>query len=167
MRWPQRMAAIADGVFWGCAAIVFLVLPPKLERIGDFAFQQATSLESVAFAADSRLAQIGVQCFAWSGLAHIDIPASVQEVGRGAFLQGRRLTVVTFAEGSKLTRVGKGAFANCSPPQVLQFAEGSNPEIGEGALKGCPALQVLRVPRAAGAQFAGSVPAGCRVELTL
>ena len=58
-----------------------------LQKIGDRAFSECTSLESVT------------------------IPSSVVDIGKNAFHRCRNLSEVTFNDG--LRKVGDGAFSNC------------------------------------------------------
>jgi hypothetical protein len=75
-------------------------------NIGDYSFQDASSLTSIIFAANSKVASIGQQSFQNTArLTSITIPASINNIGSYAFL-GSGLTTVIFESTINLESLG-------------------------------------------------------------
>ena len=91
-----------------------IVIENGVLSIGNYAFSECTSLESVTFAEGSLMYRIGNKAFRKClKLASIIIPASVLQIYDDAFSNCTGLTSVTFAEGSQLKQIYSCAFEDC------------------------------------------------------
>ena len=88
-------------------------IPSNFTTIGDYAFQNATSLTSITIPAS--VTSIGISAFeATTVLTSITIPASVTSIGEYAFYSATGLTEVIFEAGSTLASIGPAAFYNAT-----------------------------------------------------
>ena len=87
----------------------------SVTSIGDYAFEDCSSLTSVTFGENSQLTEIGDNAFeGCTSLISIEIPNSVTYIGYNAFGNCSSLTNVTFGENSQLTEIGYYAFKDCT-----------------------------------------------------
>ena len=158
------------------------VIPSNVTRIDSSAFQGASNLAAVTFAAGSQLTSIGPSAFRnASSLTSITIPSGVTSIGTGAFAGATSLASVTFAAGSQLTSIGNAAFNNASsltsiviPSGVTSigwdafynasrlarvFFAGDAPTVGGRAFVGVDlAVQAFRPPGSTGFTLSGNPP---------
>lgn len=86
---PTSVKEILSKAFYNCKNLKEVVFKKgsKMKTIGKDAFYQCTNLAKINL--PNGLEQIGVYCFAFSGLEEINFPTSVREVGAGAFCKCR------------------------------------------------------------------------------
>lgn len=109
---PRNLVEIADGALGG-SGVVSLTIPEGVRKIGNSAFGNCRSLETVI------------------------VPANVRELGRNVFKGCESLRSVTIADG--LSVIPAGTFAGCHSLSDVRLP-GSLEAIGEGAFAGCTAL---------------------------
>jgi uncharacterized repeat protein (TIGR02543 family) len=127
---------VADGVLsiptsFYEAPLTSVTIPASVTSIGQFAFQEARSLETVTFAPEIQLLSIGEGAFENTSLTSITIPASVTSIEQDAFKNINSLETVTFAPGSQLSNLGTGVFRGATaltsitiPPGVTSLRTG-------------------------------------------
>ncbi len=109
-----------------------VTIPAGVTRIGDWAFEDCSSLTSVTIPAG--VTSIGNQAFSGcSSLTSVTIPAGVTSIGDWAFSRCRSLTSVTIPAG--VTRIGDYAFSGCSSLTSMTIPAGVT-SIGGGAFNG-------------------------------
>lgn len=129
---------IGDYAFRDCVALTALKLPAYVTEIGEGAFNNCTSLQSVTFEGESQLAAIKDYAFIdCISLKEIELPASVQTIGDGAFFECFGLESVIINEGT--TAVGMKAFQNCKAMAIVKLPA-SLETIGKYAFHGSEAL---------------------------
>ncbi|MBR1987596.1 MAG: leucine-rich repeat protein [Clostridia bacterium] len=103
---------IRDKAFMASSIIKSIVIPASVKSIGEKAFYQTTSLETVVFEEGSQLTEIGAYLFyECANLKSITIPASVKTIEERAFYDCTNLKEVIFEqENSQLTSIGATAF---------------------------------------------------------
>ena len=113
--------------------IVRVVLPASLRYLGESAFANCGSLESVVFQSD--LDSISADLFYGCGsLSEVQIPDSVTSIGARAFMGTAIGSVII---GSNVRTIGESAFMNCEQLVSLTFAQNANlAEIGAYAFYG-------------------------------
>ena len=92
---PKGVTKIGDYAFDGCTALQSVVIPDGVTEIDHFAFYNCTSLKSVV------------------------IPDSVREIGKIAFGICTSLESVTIPDG--VTEIGESAFAYCKSLSEIRF----------------------------------------------
>ena len=155
-----KVTSIARQGFDSKTNLTSITIPKTILSIGDYAFDNCTSLVSVNFAENSQLHTIGEYAFStWSksaciALESIVIPRSVATVGRRAFAHCDGLKSVKFEEGSQLTAIDKNMFQYCKGiTSIGPVGSGCDIEIPpsvtviEGISFGnCPNLSTVIVP---------------------
>ena len=110
--------------------------------IGDYAFMNCTSLESVKIPEVVKM--IGYRAFSGCfSIKSVTIPESVIKIGKCAFFHCTSLESVTIPEG--VTEVGQEAFENCTSLESVIIPR-SVTEIGEYAFNDCTSLNSLTIP---------------------
>lgn len=133
---------ISHRAFKGCSMLNSIVIT---ENMGDEAFADCVSLESVVFREISgQITRISKGAFKnCKFLEHISLPANVEEIEDEAFY-GSGLKNVIFSNSVK--RIGKSAFARCYSLEHLYFPKGFNiKEINAQAFEDCTALRYVTI----------------------
>lgn len=129
-------------MFGKCTELKKVTLKNGVSSIGEDAFRDCSSLESVIFE-NTVLEKISDGAF-WgcSALSSIALPDSVTEIERNAFFE-TGLRNIQLPE--KLTLIGGGAFCNCKNLKQVQLPPQLK-ELGEGAFFNCENLAQIQLP---------------------
>lgn len=129
-------------MFGKCTGLKKVTLKNGVRSIGEDAFRDCSSLESVIFE-NTVLEKISDGAF-WgcSALSSIALPDSVTEIERNAFFE-TGLRNIQLPE--KLTLIGGGAFCNCKNLKQVQLPPQLK-ELGEGAFFNCENLTQIQLP---------------------
>lgn len=129
-------------MFGKCTGMKKVTLKNGVRSIGEDAFRDCSSLESVIFE-NTVLEKISDGAF-WgcSALSSIALPDSVTEIERNAFFE-TGLRNIQLPE--KLTLIGGGAFCNCKNLKQVQLPPQLK-ELGEGAFFNCENLTQIQLP---------------------
>lgn len=129
-------------MFGKCTELKKVTLKNGVRSIGEDAFRDCSSLESVIFE-NIVLEKISDGAF-WgcSALSSIALPDSVTEIERNAFFE-TGLRNIQLPE--KLTLIGGGAFCNCKNLKQVQLPPQLK-ELGEGAFFNCENLAQIQLP---------------------
>lgn len=119
-----------------------ILLPANLTTIGDNAFPQCTSLESVNI--PNCVSKIGTSAFFYCiSLNGISIPESVTNISYGAFMGCSSLTSISIPES--VTIIEDGTFSACSSLSSISIPE-SVTYIGRSAFNKCSSLSSFSIP---------------------
>jgi ubiquitin C-terminal hydrolase len=110
----------------------YVVLPPGLTNISDFAFDGCTRLTQITL--PEGLISIGTSAFANSSLIKITMPEGLTNIGASAFTNCTNLSDITFQRG--LLTIGAFAFSNCTSLTQIILPEGLQ-TIGDYAFQDC------------------------------
>lgn len=129
-------------MFGKCTELKKVTLKNGVRSIGEDAFRDCSSLESVIFE-NTVLEKISDGAF-WgcSALSSIALPDSVTEIERNAFFE-TGLRNIQLPE--KLTLIGGGAFCNCKNLKQVQLPPQLK-ELGECAFFNCENLAQIQLP---------------------
>ena len=129
-------------MFGKCAGLKKVTLKNGVRSIGEDAFRDCSSLESVIFE-NTVLEKISDGAF-WgcSALSSIALPDSVTEIERNAFFE-TGLRNIQLPE--KLTLIGAYAFCNCKNLKQVQLPSQLK-ELGNGAFSSCENLAQIQLP---------------------
>jgi hypothetical protein len=112
---------IGNGAFDSATSLSSISIPASVQSIGQFAFYYAQSLETVSISQGSQLTSIGASAFSRvPALTSITIPASVTTIGMSAFAVSAALMEVNFlgnaptVGSNAFSRVASGAAAKIS-----------------------------------------------------
>ncbi|MCL2847122.1 MAG: leucine-rich repeat domain-containing protein, partial [Firmicutes bacterium] len=105
-------------------------IPARTERIGNGAFSNMQSLNSVTFeqvqALNNIMLEIGAHAFSAAqtnqnnmSLTNIEIPARVIYIGQQAFYRNRGIAQVTFQEGNRPLTIGVSAFRHMNALTIV------------------------------------------------
>ena len=122
---------INSSAFSSCSHLRTVVLPSRLEAIGDRAFSYCSNLEEVVMGRYVR--EIGASAFeSCSNLKYLDLSDDVEVLGNRCFADCSRLTDVRLPRGLRV--LGEYCFKNV--PMTRLSLPGSLTEIGKGAFDG-------------------------------
>lgn len=129
-------------MFGKCTELKKVTLKNGVRSIGEDAFRDCSSLESVIFE-NTVLEKISDGAF-WgcSALSSIALPDSVTEIERNAFFE-TGLRNIQLPE--KLTLIGAYAFCNCKNLEQVQLPSQLK-ELGDGAFSSCENLAQIQLP---------------------
>ena len=162
---PPCLEAIENRAFF-CSAVTALQLPASLRSLGEYAFANANSLESLAFSGDGGVTlgegalagckalrsvifsggvyNLGDKFFSGcSSLEEICLPASLISLGAGAFSGCESLKEIALPYG--ITRIGNQTFMDCTSLRSVRLPNTLG-RIGEVAFKGCSSLEEIHIP---------------------
>ena len=139
---PEKFEfTIAAFAFRNCDALVSIEIPAYVTAIGEGAFYECVSLESVTIASDAKLSTIERVTFAkCNKLTSITIPASIKMVNAAAFFSCDGLQTVSFAEGTVM--ILEQAFQNCKKLETVALPA-TLISIGSNAFAGTDALTTV------------------------
>ena len=131
--------AIAEGAFWFNESITNIVIPNGVTAIERDTFSDCSSLKSVKFASNSKLASIGDSAFEGCKLLeNISIPEGVASIGYTAFTDCRSLKAIVIPE--KVTSIEEGTFSGCRSLTSILIPKKVT-RIGRWAISGCSSLK--------------------------
>lgn len=133
MTLSANLTEIPESLFYGCTALVSVVLPDGITVIGNGAFSGCTILMIVI------------------------IPVHVTEIGDYAFSQCSSLINVEIPES--VTSIGTNAFAGCT--SLVSMTIKGKPTLGSGAFSGCTKLANITVDDSVLDNADSSVFEGC------
>jgi hypothetical protein len=91
-----------------------ITIPSLVTSLGEECFCGCASLDSISFASDSKLRQLGPLAFLLcEALASITLPASLECIGPKCFQSCLGLVSVNFPHDSRLRRIDSCAFSKC------------------------------------------------------
>ena len=111
-------SAIPDWAFAECQALEELILPDRIEILGNRAFYRCISLKDITL--PDTLKRIGDETFYQCGFSELTLPEGLKIIGGGAFLKCRNLRHVRIPRS--VERIGKWAFHGCSSLEVLELS---------------------------------------------
>ena len=133
-----NLSILFENVFYENKKIEKIILPNTLTTIGQYAFYDCTSLQTVTFEKGSRLKTIEESAFEdCTELTSIEIPASVETIEDSAFKGCSKLATVTFEKGSKLKTIGGSYYASSYSYSYSYYY---------GAFSDCTALTSIEIP---------------------
>ena len=139
---PDGLTSIGDYAFEDCSSLKSITIGNSVTSIGDGAFQSCSSLSSVTI--PNSVTSIENWAFQWcSSLTSITIPNSVTSMGIYAFRYCESLTFVTLGNG--LTSIGSCAFQSCSSLTSITIPN-SVMSIEDGAFQSCSSLSSVTIP---------------------
>ncbi len=135
-----NVARIEEKAFYKCSSLKNIAIRNNTTSIGNYAFEDCTQLQSVAFDSNSELESIGNFAFSnCNSLTTITIPDSVTSIGNSAFYECNSLTTITIP--SSVTSIGNYAFDGCSFLKSITIPN-SVTSIGEFAFYGCDSIVI-------------------------
>ena len=159
-----RMSAnIDESVFLYCENLGDVIIPGRIDKIGDYAFggcglTNVTICSGVkdvgsAFSGCGKLERISIpdsvtNLSAWAfsmceGLKDVALGYGLSKIPEGAFADCYNLTNITMSAG--ITKIGGYSFSNCGMLKNLTMLEGVT-DIESGAFEWCSSLEDMRIP---------------------
>ena len=133
-----KVTSIGDYAFSNCDSLESIVIPNGVTTIGDYAFSNCDFLKSVAI--PNSVTTIGVYAFCYCfRLQSIEIPNSVTTIGDSAFSNCYSLESIVIP--NSVTTIGYNAFAYCNSLESIVIPN-SVTEIGEDAFANCYSLTI-------------------------
>ena len=140
---PNSVTSIGDYAFYNCTSLESVTIPDSVTSIGSSAFAYCKSLESITFGENSRLTSIGSSAFYGCQLESIIIPASVTEIGSSAFADCKSLEKILVENGNSVYHSAENCLIKTSTQTLIAGcrnsiipSDGSVTSIGERAFYG-------------------------------
>jgi uncharacterized repeat protein (TIGR02543 family) len=128
---PSGVTRIGDSAFQFASSLTSITIPASVTTIEDFAFRDTSSLTTVTFESDSQLTRIGDYAFRsvnGNVLTNFTIPARVTSIGQEAFRGQDALTIVVIP--ASVTSIGDYAFWSTSSLTSVYFLGNAPANIG-------------------------------------
>lgn len=139
---PDCVTRIGDYAFDNCTSLKSVTIPDSVSVIGERAFFKCSGLEDVAI--PDSVTSIGVRAFdECSSLTNIKIPDSVMNIGNYAFSGCKGITELIIPDG--VTVIDSGVFYNCESLEEINIPDGVT-ELGWHAFYGCSSLKKVLIP---------------------
>ena len=108
---PNGYTEIADKALLGCKHLGGITIPAHVTRIGESAFEDCRSMDSVVFAGNN-VQEIGDWAFYnCHSLRSLTLPEGIEEIGRAAFFDCTYLNELTLP--STMKKIADNGFAGC------------------------------------------------------
>lgn len=145
------VTSIGQCAFVQCGSLESIAIPASVTRIEPSAFNGCTSLTSITI--PDSVTSIGAQAFEnCSSLESIAIPAGVESIEYDTFRGCSGLTSIAIP--ASVERIDHAAFSNCSSLTTITFAGTTPPtNIDFGAFSGCNSITKIKVPAGATAAY--------------
>ena len=138
---PDIVTSIGDRAFEDCESLQSINIPDSVTSIGDGAFAFCRSLQSITI--PDSVTFIGDGAFhGCESLQSINIPDSVTSIGDEAFYGCESLQSINIPDS--VTSIGCGAFAWCKSLQSIKIPD-SVTSIGNIAFNGCESLRKVDI----------------------
>ena len=139
---PDGLTSIGDYAFEDCSSLKSITIGNSVTSIGNYAFENCSSLSSVTI--PNSVTSIGDDAFCRCySLTSITIPNSVTSIEIYTFRYCSSLTFVTLGNG--LTSIGYEAFCGCSSLTSITIPN-SVTSIEDGAFQSCSSLSSVTIP---------------------
>ena len=140
---PNTLTRIGDNAFYNCSSLESVTIPDSVTSIGSSAFYNCSSLTNINI--PDGVTSIGDNTFnrCSSLTGDLVIPDSVTSIGYNAFYNCSSLESVTIPDG--VTSIGSSAFYNCSSLTSINIPDGVT-SIGRYAFSGCSNLTSVTIP---------------------
>ena len=136
------VTGVGDTAFGQCSTLESVTFSGNVGSIGYYAFAVCGALESVTFSGD--VGSIGFAAFgSCIALENVTFSSNVGSIGGGAFSGCKALESVTFP--GDVGNIENNAFERCSALTTLTFS-GDVDSIESNAFAGCDALKTIYVP---------------------
>ena len=145
---PDSITSIGEDAFYECHSLETIIFGEnsQLTNIGNDAFYSCDSLETIIFGENSQLTNIGEGAFSYCySLKTINIPENVTSIGEDAFYVCDSLETIIFGENSQLTNIGDDAFKYCYSLKTINIPENVT-SIGYRAFYDCNSLKTINIP---------------------
>lgn len=119
---PEGIEIIGEGAFKECDTLESLYFPESLRVIKDEAFEECTELKGI-LRFPSNLVEIGYAAFlGCTGLEGVEFPGSLEIIGDAAFFECSSLKGMVRIPKS-VSHVGKNAFWGCDSAELITAAD--------------------------------------------
>ena len=151
---PDCVRSIGDSAFYECTSLETMNLPAGLISIGNRAFYYCTSLAALNL--PDGVKSIGNSAFSWcTSLETLNLPAGLTSIGDSAFLKCNFLKTLNLPAGLK--SIGNRAFSRCNSLKTLNLPDGVK-SIGNSAFYGCTSLAALYILHGTESHFKQLLP---------
>lgn len=154
---PDSVTTLGGGAFAGCTSLAEAVVGNGVTQLAEFqsyaydtdntkeythgAFENCTALTKVTIG--TSVESIGVDCFAGTPLASVEIPDNVVTIGMGAFYHCTSMKTAQIGDGVK--EIGQSAFEGCTALESISIGKRVR-TIGDWAFCHDISLKELAIP---------------------
>jgi len=138
---PAGVTSIGDFAFENCTSLTSATIPDSVTSICHAAFTRCSNLTSVTI--PNSVTSIGTEAFCESGLTSVNIPNSITSIADNVFNNCTSLTSVTIP--NSVTSIASRAFENCSSLTGITIPDDVT-SIGSEAFVSCTGLTSITIP---------------------
>ena len=139
---PNGVTSIGDWAFQNCTSLTSITIPDSVTSIGDSAFEYCTSLTSITI--PNSVTNIDWYAFRFcTSLTNIEIPRNVTSIGQQVF--DNCISLKNIAIPNSVTSIGEYAFRDCSSLTSVTIPDGVM-SIGDSAFSSCSSLTSIMIP---------------------
>lgn len=139
---PSGLTEIGPYAFAGCSRLDIESIPSTVASIREYAFYYCGRLVSLTSLPES-VRQLGIYCFATSGIVSMALPSSITTIPQYAFYYCTHLESVSLPSG--ITSIGTYTFGYCSS-LVLSSLPSSLTQIDSSAFNRCYLASLSEIP---------------------
>ena len=148
---PNGYTEIADKALLGCKHLGGITIPADVTRIGESAFEDCRSMDSVVFAGN-KVETIGDWAFYnCHSLRSLTLPEGIEEIGRAAFFDCTYLNELTLP--STMKKIADNGFAGCEKLGTMYVNDLVPPTIEAKTLEDVDRATPVFVPKGTIARY--------------
>ena len=145
-----NLLGIGNYAFYNCASLQSIELGDGANYIGNYAFANCINLKSANFPLNSSIRALGDHVFYnCRSLETFNVPVAVSKIGDSAFEGCTGLTHIELTGNGQevnLELLGDDVFKNCTVLENLVFPASYQQDFNLGWLDGCINLKYIRIP---------------------
>lgn len=141
----EKTSMIMNNAFMGAKYLEEIILPPKIQNIGEKAFIECVNLKTIKNMESTKLRELNCETFfECKKLTEIILPKSIVSIGQECFSGCEKLTDKSFAFIEQLEFVGVKAFANCTSLVYIDYISRLK-IINNGIFSGCRGIKKVEL----------------------
>lgn len=145
----ENLSGIGNYAFYNCTSMQSITLSNALNTIGNYAFAGCYNMSTVSMNLASDITAIGTHAFEdCQALQTISIPINVTTIGDAAFKGCWNLQTIDLCgqgQNVALRNLGCDMFVNCRNLKAVTFPQGFTEDVDISNFEGCLALQAITV----------------------
>lgn len=145
----DNLSGIGNYAFYNCTSLQSITLSNALDTIGNYAFAGCINMNAVSLNSASDITAIGTHAFEnCQALTSFTVPVNVTAIGDAAFKGCWSMRTIDLCGGDQnvaLSKLGYDMFVDCQQLQSITFPKGFTENVDISNFKGCLSLGSITV----------------------